>query len=202
LLGNFIGDLEQGLLDAYHYQDAHRLGSEEEFQASVNKLAVSVENFVRKRLEDLWSGDVRLELTLGSDERAAPLGEAAIKRKLRNTINEVGQMVSREPELGQAIDGTIIADSFGGKWTAYWEYPGFVQISKPDLDVVVAATPDWDRENEIAFQIDTKDGENFAAWDVDVEWSGDVAEDKQTWLSVVRSEWGYIEEQLANEGYL
>jgi hypothetical protein len=193
LLGNFIGDLEQGLLDAYHHQDAHRLGSEEEFQASVNKLAVNVENFVRKRLGDLWSGDIRLELTFGSDEGAATLGEAIIKRKLRNTISEVGQMVSREPELGPALEGITMPGYDGAVWTAYWEYPGYVQFSHPDLDITVSATPNFERNNTIAMAIDTHDGKNLDAWDLGVRWTGDVEKDKQLWTSVLEDAWRDVE---------
>jgi hypothetical protein len=62
LLGKFIGDLEEQLLDMYDKQDAHRLGSEEDFRVSVNMITVDVENLVRKRLGELWSGDIKLEL--------------------------------------------------------------------------------------------------------------------------------------------
>ena len=62
LLGNFISDLEQQLLDMYDSQDAHRLGSEEDFRDTIVMLTVDIENLVRKRLGDLWAGDIKLEL--------------------------------------------------------------------------------------------------------------------------------------------
>tara|TARA_R110000824_G_scaffold60853_22_gene162500 strand:+ start:1440 stop:1724 length:285 start_codon:yes stop_codon:yes gene_type:complete len=62
LLGSFLNDMVYQLMGMYEKEDAHRLGSEEEFEQSVETIAVEVEDLVRKRLGDLWSGDLRLEL--------------------------------------------------------------------------------------------------------------------------------------------
>lgn len=62
LLGSFVMDLEDQLLDLYMPDASHRLGSEEDYRDAVNVLTVDVENFVRKRLGDLYAGDIRLEL--------------------------------------------------------------------------------------------------------------------------------------------
>jgi len=62
LLGDFVVDLTVQLIDSYDSQDAHRLGDEVVFEESVMSLVVDVEDFVRRRLSDLWSGDIKLEL--------------------------------------------------------------------------------------------------------------------------------------------
>ena len=62
LLGNFITEMAQELTDQYDPQDAHRVGSEEEFYEAVTTITVEVEELVRRRLGDLWAGDIRLEL--------------------------------------------------------------------------------------------------------------------------------------------
>ena len=62
LLGDFVMDLTTQLRGSYDPQDAHRLGDEVAFEDSVNSLVVDVEDFVRQRLSDLWSGDIKLEL--------------------------------------------------------------------------------------------------------------------------------------------
>ena len=88
LLGNFVTELVDGLLTDYDPRSANRLGNQEEYEASVNVLASDVENLVRKRLGDLYAGDIRLELTFGTDDAAGALGEIALKRKLRSVIKE------------------------------------------------------------------------------------------------------------------
>jgi dihydroneopterin aldolase len=62
LLGKFIGDFERKLLDMYDPQGAHRLGPEHVYEMTVQHLADEVEALVRKRLGDLWSGDIKLEI--------------------------------------------------------------------------------------------------------------------------------------------
>ena len=62
LLGDFLVDVAQELTDSYDPQDAHRLGSDDEFQEQIVMITTEVEDLLRKRLSDLWSGDLRLEL--------------------------------------------------------------------------------------------------------------------------------------------
>jgi len=62
LLGDFVTDLASGLMDMYDPQDANRVGSEEDFYEAVTTITVEVEDLVRQRLNDLWSGDLKLEL--------------------------------------------------------------------------------------------------------------------------------------------
>ena len=62
LLGDFVTDLAAQLMDSYEPQDIHRIGSEEEFYEAVTTITVEVEDLVRQRLADLWSGDLKLEL--------------------------------------------------------------------------------------------------------------------------------------------
>jgi len=63
LLGDFILSLQDALLSQkVDPADAHRLGSPEEYENSVYKVAEDVEDFVRKRLGDLYAGDVREEI--------------------------------------------------------------------------------------------------------------------------------------------
>ena len=62
MLGNFLTDMAQELTDQYDPNDAHRIGSEEEFYDALTIITVEVEDLLRKRLTDLWSGDLRLEM--------------------------------------------------------------------------------------------------------------------------------------------
>ncbi len=62
LLGDFLVDMAQELTDSYDPQDAHRIGTEDEFQEQIGIITVEIEDLLRKRLGDLWSGDLRLEL--------------------------------------------------------------------------------------------------------------------------------------------
>jgi hypothetical protein len=62
MLGDFLMNMAQELTDMYDPQDAHRLGSDDEFQEQIGMITTEVEDFLRKRLGDLWSGDLRLEL--------------------------------------------------------------------------------------------------------------------------------------------
>ena len=62
LLGDFVMDLATQLTGMYDTQDIHRVGDEEEFTEAVNVIASEVEELVRRRLSDLWAGDIRLEL--------------------------------------------------------------------------------------------------------------------------------------------
>ena len=62
LLGDFVTDLVTQLIDMYEPEDAHRIGTPDEFEAQVVSLAGEIESMVRSRLGDLWSGDIKLEL--------------------------------------------------------------------------------------------------------------------------------------------
>ena len=113
------------------------------------------------------------------------------KRHLRRIIRE-----QLESELGPALEGITMPGYDGAVWTAHWEYPGYVQLSHPDLDVIVSATPDVSRNNVIDIQVDTHDGEELAVWDVDVLWTGGTAEDKQQWQRAVEGEWPRVESAI------
>lgn len=63
LLGDFILSFQDALLSQkIDPADAHRLGTPEEWENSVYQVAEEVEDFVRKRLGDLYEGDVREQL--------------------------------------------------------------------------------------------------------------------------------------------
>ena len=63
LLGTFVVSLQDALLAMpVDPADEHRLGTQEEWENSVYQVAEEVEDFVRKRLGDLYAGDVRDEL--------------------------------------------------------------------------------------------------------------------------------------------
>ena len=63
LLGTFVISLQDALLAiSADPADAHRLGSREEYEESVYQVVEEVEDFVRKRLGDLYAGDVREQL--------------------------------------------------------------------------------------------------------------------------------------------
>ena len=113
------------------------------------------------------------------------------RQHLRRIIRE-----QLESELGPSLEGITMPGYDGAVWTAYWEYPGYVQLSHPDLDVIVSATPNLSRNNVIDLAIDTHDGENLAAWDVDVRWTGDFEKDKQLWHRAVQGEWAHVEKAI------
>ena len=62
MLGDFLVDIAQELTDSYDSRDAHRIGTEDEFQEQIGMITVEVEDLLRKRLNDLWSGDLKLEI--------------------------------------------------------------------------------------------------------------------------------------------
>ena len=62
MLGDFVLNVAQELTDMYDERDAHRVGSDEEFQEQIGVIMSEVEDLLRTRLQDLWSGDLRLEL--------------------------------------------------------------------------------------------------------------------------------------------
>jgi hypothetical protein len=62
LLGDFVTDLVTQLIDMYEPKDAHRIGTQSEFEAQVVSLTGEIESMIRSRLGDLWSGDIKLEL--------------------------------------------------------------------------------------------------------------------------------------------
>jgi len=63
LLGTFVISLQDALLGMpVDPADTHRLGTPEEWEESVYRVAEDVEDFVRNRLGDLYAGDVREQL--------------------------------------------------------------------------------------------------------------------------------------------
>jgi len=63
LLGEFVLSLQDALLAIpINPPFASRVGSQEEYEEQVFQVAGEVEDFVRKRLGDLYAGDVREEL--------------------------------------------------------------------------------------------------------------------------------------------
>ncbi len=59
LLGDFILKFQAALLDyEVGVNERHRLGSQKDYENTVYQVAEEVEDFVRKRLADLYAGDV------------------------------------------------------------------------------------------------------------------------------------------------
>lgn len=62
ILGDFVLSVAQELTDVYDERDAHRVGSEDEFQEQIGIIMSEVEDLLRKRLQDLWSGQLHVDL--------------------------------------------------------------------------------------------------------------------------------------------
>jgi hypothetical protein len=59
MLGDFILKFQAALLDyEVDITERHRLGSQEQYESTAYQVAEEVEDFVRKRLADLYAGDV------------------------------------------------------------------------------------------------------------------------------------------------
>lgn len=100
------------------------------------------------------------------------------------------QWVSHEylDEMGRALDGETI----GRDWTAYWEYPGFIEISKRRVNVSLCATPNWTVNNTIAMAFNYDDGWETAMTDVLVQWTGNVDKDVALYKATIGSIWEQI----------
>jgi len=116
LLGDFLRDMAQELTDQYDPRDAHRVGSEEEFYDALTIITVEVEDLVRQRLSDLWSGDIRLEMGAPLHEDKSGKGKCpdtgCIKKsgdKWRIVSNKTGKLWPQKYKSRKSAESALDA---------------------------------------------------------------------------------------------